>query len=115
MFYLSIAGKNALARQANPEAVRHLRQALDLIDGMAGESAGQEPDPQMAPVGEDIVKSLARAEAKLGNYQASVDQWRRAAAGARARDDIRQLARIHREIGLALFWDDRLEEAQEEF
>ena len=115
VLYLALAGKDALSRQANPEAVKHLRAALDQIDG-TGWKAGSEGFDQLIDFDtDDIVKALARAETRLGNYEASIDLWRRALAGAHTRDDSRQLAGIHREIGLALFWDARLEEAQDEF
>lgn len=113
VLYLTLAGRDALSRQANPEAVKHLREALNQIDGTAWKSGTEGFDKQIDV--DDIVKGLARAEARLGNFEASMSLWRRALADAHARDDGHELARIHRQVGLALFWNGRLEEAQEEF
>jgi len=111
--YLALAGKDALSRHANHEAAKHLREALGRIE-VIGDGAGREYIDQNVNV-RDVVTGLAKAETRLGNYEASIELWRRELEAARAVDDQHRVARVHRELGLTLFWGARLEEAQEEF
>ena len=110
--YLALAGGNALARFANREAMEYLQEALDRLDA-AGVGLGV-GGPGNESVGW-VLTGLAKAKTRLGDRDASIKLWKRALATARAGGDLRAIAGVHRETGLALLWEDRLEEALEEF
>ena len=111
--YLTLAGQDALSRHANREAAGHLVEALSLIDEPRFGTTREEIDEHVRAT--DVVRSLARAETRLGNYQASIKLWKRVISDAEAAEDLPHVADIHRQIGLSLSRADRLEEAQEEF
>ena len=99
--YLSVAGRNALAKHANREAATYLAAALD----RASQSAGG-PDAEA-----EIREALARARQRLGEYDAAVALWHRAREHARQAGDLARLADIERRLGLASFWRGRHDEA----
>ena len=111
--YLALAGQDAVLRHANREAARHLWEALSRIDQPHSGTTSEEIDEHVRVT--DVVRSLARAETRLGNYEASIKLWRRALSDAETTGDKPNVAGTHRQMGLSLFWADRLEEAQEAF
>ena len=50
----------------------------------------------------DVVRSLARAETRLGNYEASIKLWTRALSDAETTGDKPNVAGTHRQMGLSL-------------
>ena len=102
--YLSIAGRNALAKHANREAASYLTAALERTSGEVDATA------EMA-----IIEELARARQRLGEYDAAVTLWERAREHARQANDLARLADIDRRLGLALFWRGRHDEALERY
>jgi len=112
--YLVLAGSEALSRHANQEASAYFKEALTLID----EGGPRSSSPSDAAVAADpdlVVRSLAKAKSRLGDYDESIHWWKKAAATATATGDRPGLVEIHRQVGLALLWADRIEEAAEEF
>ena len=111
--YLALAGRDAVLRHANREAAKHLWEALSRIDQHHSGTTSEEIDERVHVT--DVVRSLARAETRLGNYEVSIKLWRRALSDAETTGDKPNVAGTHRQMGLSLFWADRLEEAQEAF
>ncbi len=109
--YLTVAGKRALARQANREAASCLQDALDRLDAAGAAALRDDAGVDSA----DLMRSLAKAKARSGEAETARRLLRRALSRALDTEDHVLAARIHREAGLALLWNDRLEEAGEEF
>ena len=105
--YLTFAGQHALSRHANREAAGHLVEALSLIDEVRSGTTRDEIDEHVRAT--DVVGSLARAEARLGNHQASIKLWKRVVSDAEAAEDLPNVAGIRRQIGLSLLRADRLD------
>ena len=103
--YLSIAGRNALAKHANREAASYLTAALERT-----RDHDADPTAQM-----EIIEGLARARQRLGEYDAAVALWRRAREHAQHANDLGRLADIERRLGLASFWRGRHDEALEHY
>lgn len=110
--YLAEAGKAALDRFGNPEAAKYLQAALDRFDRLS-------PDQQRVlnlPGGRlEIVRTLARALTRLGDYDAAHEAWTEALAHAREVGDRPAQAEFHRRIGITLSASGNLEEALDEF
>ena len=96
--YLSQAGRHALESYANREAAAFLESAL----AHAGSDGPQRPE---------IVRNLARAKQRLGDYDSALGLWRDARDSATARSDDAAIADIDYRMGLAAFWSGRFEEA----
>ena len=103
--YLSIAGRNALAKHANREAASYLTAALERT-----RDADADATREM-----EIVEGLARARQRLGEYDAAVALWERAREHAQQANDLARLADIERRLGLASFWRGRHDEALEHY
>jgi DNA-binding CsgD family transcriptional regulator/biotin operon repressor len=100
--YLAAAGRDALAKHADREAVAYLSAALDrTADAEAADAAGTGA----------LVEDLARARQRAGEYDAAMALWSRAVTEAAARGEPERVARIERRIGLACYWSGRYEEA----
>lgn len=111
--YLAAAGRNALERYANREAASYLAAALERLDQATAPGPGGRTDPgETVPGGaQALVVDLARAHQRLGEYDTSLQLWRRVLAVADQEGDAGTVARIHLRIALALFWSGRHEEA----
>ena len=96
--YLSEAGRKALESYANREAAAFLESALEHAGSEGPERAG-------------IVRNLARARQRLGNYEAALDLWRDARDAATERHDNASVADIDYRMGLASFWSGRFDDA----
>lgn len=97
--YLAAAGRAALARRADREAVDYLAAALERSEG------SEEPT-------RDLLVDLARAQQHLGQYGDAIRSW----DGARDRwdpEDRAGRASIERYGALARLWSGRPEEALE--
>ncbi len=94
--YLAQAGRSALERRADHEAVTYLRAALDRADPRdeGGRSAMAELIPQ-----------LARAYQHLGNFEEAGTLW--ATALEHVGEDAPQQAALRRALGMAHFWCGR--------
>jgi DNA-binding CsgD family transcriptional regulator len=103
--YLSIAGRNALAKHANREAASYLTAALERTRDDHADAAEQT----------EIIEGLARARQRLGEYDAAVALWERAREHAQTANDLARLADIERRLGLASFWRGNHDQALEHY
>jgi DNA-binding CsgD family transcriptional regulator len=99
--YLSLAGRNALAKHANREAASYLTAALERTRSGDVDAATEAA----------IIEGLARARQRLGDYDAAVALWERALEHAQRSNDLARVADIERRLGLASFWRGRHDEA----
>jgi DNA-binding CsgD family transcriptional regulator len=96
--YLHVAGRNALARFADREAIEYLRVARDRWNPDA--------DTSLA----DVVSSLARAHQRLGEYDHAIALLHELLPDAAANDP-RAAAALHRRLGQAFYWSGRYADA----
>ncbi len=99
--YLAAAGRQALERFADREAVRYLEQAL----ACAGEGAEWGT----------IVEDLGRARRRTGDFTGAVTLWRRGVAEAVTRGDSLTAAGLTRRIALAQLFAGELGPALDDF
>lgn len=97
--YLSEAGRKALESYANREAAAFLSSALEHV----GADASQERD--------EIVRSLARARQRLGDYDGALELWRAARESAVEQKNAAGIADVDYRMGLAAFWSGRFDDA----
>jgi len=105
VLYLSEAGSAALAAYANREAAAFLTAALQQLDN----SDDQDVDR------DEIVRGLARARQRLGDYDGALTLWSSARAAAALRQDHAALATIENRMGLACYWSGRFDEALQHY
>jgi ATP/maltotriose-dependent transcriptional regulator MalT len=96
--YLAAAGRAALARHADREAVNYLRGAV-----------GRWTDSEGVPPRGEILAELARAHTRLGEYQAAIDLWTEVLNGIP--EGGRGRGSALRALGLVTFWEGRPYEA----
>lgn len=101
--YLAAAGRTALERRADHEAVSYLRAALDRAD--TGDDGGMALQVELVP-------QLARAYQHLGEFEEAGKLW--SAALRHLEDDAPEQASLRRALGMAHFWCGRHAEAQEQ-
>ena len=101
VLYLSQAGRTALAAYANREAAAFLTAALQQIDNLEDASVDRD----------EIVRGLARARQRLGDYDGALTLWSNARAAAQVRNDYAALAAIEHRMGLACYWSGRFDDA----
>jgi tetratricopeptide (TPR) repeat protein len=99
--YLAAAGRTALERRADHEAVTYLRAALERAD--AGDEAGRSLQA-------DLVPQLARAYQHLGDFDEAARLWE--AALRHVPEGTADEAMAHRALGMVHFWRGRHEEAR---
>lgn len=103
--YLSEAGRTALDTYANREAAGFLSAALEQADSLDRGAAEKD----------EIVRNLARARQRLGQYDEALSLWLTAKESAVARNDPAALASIEYRMGLACFWSGRFDDALEHY
>ena len=113
--YLAIAGLDALSRHANREAAKSLQEALDRFDASTAHTEIITAVGVEALDEAGLVKALARARSRLGEFDTSIELLQRVLKTAEAADDQPELASLHRQLGLAFFWSDRLAEAESHY
>ena len=99
--YLSEAGRAVLAAYANREAASYLSSALEQI-----EASGEEVEDH-----DEIVRNLARARQRLGDYEGALELWSIARKRAAEVGDLSGLAWIEHRMGLACYWSGRYDHA----
>ena len=98
--YLVAAGRRALERRADLEAISYLQGAMERLDSR---------DPALA----EVVPLLARAHTHVGQFDESAALWE---AALRAVDPTHPTyANVCRAIGITNVWRDRPEDAEEWF
>jgi tetratricopeptide (TPR) repeat protein len=105
--YLAEAGRAALKRHADREAVAYLQAALDRYPNRGAS--------EQLPARPELEAKLARGLARLGRYAEAGATWAHLRAGAEAAHDRQALADADRHLGLNAFWSGRAEEALRHF
>ena len=103
--YLSVAGRTALETYANREAAGFLSSALEQADSL--DRNGQSKN--------EIIRNLARAKQRLGEYDEALELWRIAREATVAEKDWAGLAGIEYRMGLACFWSGRFDDALDHY
>jgi ATP/maltotriose-dependent transcriptional regulator MalT len=101
--YLAAAGRTALERRADHEAVSYLRAALDRADAR---------DDGGVALQAELVPQLARAYQHLGDFEEAGKLW--SAALRHLKDDAPEQVTLRRALGMSHFWCGRHAEAQEQ-
>lgn len=99
--YLSAAGGAALDAYANREAAGFLGDALKQIETLN----------ETIPERDEVVRNLARARQRLGDYKGALELWSLAREKAKNSDDLSALASIEHRMGLACYWSGRYDDA----
>jgi tetratricopeptide (TPR) repeat protein/DNA-binding CsgD family transcriptional regulator len=102
--YLAAAGRKALERRADHEAINYLKAALERVGGSASEGG---------PSHAELVPLLARAHTHVGDFDAAVDLWERALVATPP--DRPEHAAVRRALGMTYFWLGRHDEAHRHF
>jgi len=107
--YLAEAGRAALLRHADREAVAYLEAALERYpDGAPGE-------PTRLPTRHELQGDLAQGLSRLGRYGDASAIWTDLLAAARCEDRAAVTAGALRQLGLLAFWSGRHQEALERY
>lgn len=101
--YLAAAGRKALERRADQEAINYLKAALE----RTGDADADAPAP------EELIPLLARAYTHVGEFDEAARLW--SAALRQVPADRLQHAAIRRALGMTQFWRGRHDEAHEQF
>jgi DNA-binding CsgD family transcriptional regulator/tetratricopeptide (TPR) repeat protein len=101
--YLHAAGRHALARFADREAVDYLRLARERWTVAT------------AVLHEGLLSDLARAHQRLGEYDAAIALWLGLLPADITPPTARGAAALHRRLGQAYYWSGRYEEALEHY
>lgn len=110
--YLAEAGRAALRRHADREAVDYLDAAVEVLTAASGDEETAPPEP--APTPRDVPalkRELARGRARLGQYGKARELWFDVLAAAEHEDDPVSVGRAHRHLGLIAFWTGQHEGA----
>jgi tetratricopeptide (TPR) repeat protein len=115
--YLTDAGRSALRRHADKEAVAYLSAALSRHPS-TGNGAASESGPGAADQGSTEVEaraplqaSLARGLARLGQHDEAAAIWNDLLDDARRRGSTSETSQALRHLGLVAFWSGRHEDA----
>jgi tetratricopeptide (TPR) repeat protein len=100
--YLATAGRGALERRADREAVDYLEAALE---------QASEPTPDEAPTQRELAPLLARAYTHLGRFDDAARLWTAALEGVPP--DHMEHASVRRSLGMTHFWRGDHEQAHE--
>ena len=103
--YLTAAGREALSRRADREAVGFLSDAVERV--AAGQGGEADPDLDALPLREDLARALHRS----GEYGAAAGHWRAALALAVERGQDETVIRLHARIGHGAYHQGRYEQA----
>jgi DNA-binding CsgD family transcriptional regulator len=104
LHYLVAAGRSALARYADREAVDYLRLALERW--RPGDSA---------PPRGSVMNELARAHQRVGEHDAAIGLWQECLEAASEAGNVEVEAGLRRRLGQACYWSSRHEEALEHY
>ena len=99
--YLSEAGRKALDTYANREAAAFLAAAMQQT-----KDSGASDEDEFA-----IIRHLARARQRLGEYESALELWQKAREFAASRGEHASVSDIDYRMGLACFFSGRFDEA----
>ena len=108
--YLREAGRTALETYANREAADFLASALEELDDTDDTDTDPDADDSGAER-DEIVRNLARARQRLGDYDGALKLWEVTLGKAVATGDRARVAAIEHRMGLACYWSGRYEKA----
>ena len=102
--YLAVAGRSALHRHADQEAVSYLEAALTQLEG--GQDRADPPplSTQSPPDPGALRRDLARAKARLGKYAEACGLWSDLLHEAQTAGDGPRIIQAQRHLGLVWFW-----------
>jgi len=103
--YLSEAGGKALDTYANREAAAYLTSALE----------HDQSEGKASPARSEIVRNLARAKQRLGEYDSALELWKNAREEAASIGDHSSMSSIDYRMGLACFWSGRFDDALDHY
>jgi tetratricopeptide (TPR) repeat protein len=107
--YLVDAGRSALDRHADHEAVAYLSTAVS-------QTASSELDRHASSAADAAVQAdLARGLARLGRHDEAAALWRDLLSEAERREDAMATAQCLRHLGLVAFWNGRHEDALQHY
>ncbi|MEO6446795.1 MAG: AAA family ATPase [Gemmatimonadaceae bacterium] len=98
--FVSAAGKDALDRHADTEALRLLSDALAIADRLS-------PDDRDDEIYRPLIEDLARAKQRCGDREGALALWQRALSLATTSGDHTARGRLLRQLGLALGFSGR--------
>lgn len=101
--HLAAAGRSALVRHADREAVGYLVAALQQADRAAGTLEEGER--------ERLVEDLARGRQRLGEHEQATALWRELRGRAARAGRTARVASLDRRLGLITYWGGRPEQA----
>jgi tetratricopeptide (TPR) repeat protein len=102
--HLAAAGRKALERRADHEAINYLKAALERMVGGA---------PDGAPTLAELVPLLARAYTHVGRFEAAAELW--ATALAATPPDRQEHTSVQRALGMTYLWLGRHDDAHAHF
>lgn len=102
--YLTIAGENALAKYANPEASGYLSAALKAIEAAPVQETSEISRQR-------VIMGLARALQRLGEYDRAIGCWKIVLDDAVRRLDDATVASVEHRMALAHYWSGRHSDA----
>ena len=102
--YLSAAGREALSRRADREAVAFLGDALSRAAGDGGDG---DADLDVLSLREDLARALQRS----GDYGAAAEHWQVALALTLERGEDARAARLHGRIGQGAYFRGQYDDA----
>ncbi len=105
--YLSAAGREALSRRADREAVAFLGDALSRVAGDGGDGGDGAADLDVLSLREDLARALQRS----GDYGAAAEHWQVALALTLERGEGARAARLHGRIGQGAYFRGHYEDA----
>ena len=111
--YLSAAGREALSRRADREAVAFLGDALSRVagDGGDGDDGGDGGDGDADLDVLSLREDLARALQRSGDYGAAAEHWQVALALTLERGEDARAARLHGRIGQGAYFRGQYDDA----
>ena len=105
--YLSAAGREALSRRAEREAVAFLGDALSRVAGDGDVGGDGEADVDVLSLREDMARALQRT----GDYGAAAEHWQAALALALERGENARAGRLHGRIGQGAYFSGQYGDA----
>lgn len=122
--YLVAAGRRALDRHADEEAVDCLEKAWSVRSKLEEENGGEVEEARDAgsgPTGTGmprratVLRLLGRALQRRGRYEEALDLWKDLLEEREVRESPDRVADVHRRMALASFWKGRYAEALSHF
>ncbi|MDX1568815.1 MAG: hypothetical protein R3223_13500, partial [Longimicrobiales bacterium] len=118
--YLVSAGRRALERHADEEALEYLRNARSVRD-LLDRTGGDGPEASTTPLGREmpdrrvILRLLGRALQRQGHYGEALRVWEELLEEPEVRKSPDRIVDVHRRMALSCFWKGRYADALRHF